>query len=69
MCEMKFYNSEFVVDKNVDKQMRNKIAVLQEETPKKYAVRPTLITTYGLKRNEYSSIFTNVVTLDDLFMK
>lgn len=69
MCEIKFYNSEFVVDKNIDKQIRNKIVALEEETPKKYGIRPTLITTYGLKQNEYSSIFSNVITLDDLFLK
>ena len=28
----------------------------------------TLITTYGLKYNEYSSFFDNVVVLDDLFL-
>lgn len=30
-------------------------------------VHSTLITTYGLKYNEYSSDFDNVITLDDLF--
>ena len=31
------------------------------------SVRGTLITTFGLKRNEYGGVFTNVVLLDDLF--
>ena len=30
-------------------------------------VHSTLVTTYGLKYNEYSGDFTQVVTLDDLF--
>ena len=31
-------------------------------------IRPNqLITTFGLFRNKYSGVFTNVVTLDELF--
>ena len=41
--------------------------VLAKEVSRKKVVHNTLITTNGIKRNEYSSIFTNVVTLDDLF--
>ena len=33
----------------------------------KTSVRSTLVTSFGLKRNEYSSAFSNVITLDDLF--
>ena len=32
-----------------------------------YSSHQTLVTTYGLKYNEYSGIFQNVVTLEDLF--
>ena len=32
------------------------------------SVHNTLITVFGLKNNEYSSVFTNVITLDDLFL-
>ena len=31
-----------------------------------YSSHQTLVTTYGLKYNEYSGIFQNVVTLEDL---
>lgn len=34
----------------------------------KMIIHNTLITTYGLKYNEYSSDFDSVVTLDDLFV-
>ncbi len=67
MCEIKFYNSELIVDKKLDKQIRNRINLLENEMPKGYAIRSTLITTYGLSNNEYSNIFSNVITLDDLF--
>ena len=31
------------------------------------AIHSTLITTFGLKYNEYSGAFTNVIDMDDLF--
>ena len=40
---------------------------LAEHISKKKAIHSTLITTYGLKYNEYSGDFQQVVTLDDLF--
>ena len=67
MCEIKFYDSELLIDKKIDQQIRNRIAVLEALIHRKYAIRSTLITTFGLKRNEYSSIFSNLITLDDLF--
>ncbi len=33
----------------------------------KISVYSTLITTFGLKHNEYSGVFNNVITLDELF--
>ena len=31
------------------------------------AVNPVLVTTFGLKYNEYSGTFQNIVTIDNLF--
>ena len=67
MCEMKFYNTDFVVDKNYDRVIRNRIELLSKELSNKYAIYPTLITTFGLKYNEYSNDFIKVITIDDLF--
>lgn len=33
----------------------------------KRSVQSVLVTTYGLKKNEYSSRFQKVITLEDLF--
>ncbi len=67
MCEINFYNSDVLVDKAMDKKIRNRITLLEKKVARKYAIRPTLITIFGLIDNEYSSIFSNVITLDDLF--
>ena len=67
MCELKFYNDEVVVDKSYDKVVRNRIRLLEKEISKKYSIHSTLITTFGLKYNEYSNDFVNVITIDELF--
>ena len=67
LCEIKYYSDIFSVDKNYYMTMLHRRHVLQEVVPRKKAVRNTLITTYGVKRNEYSDIFSNVITLEELF--
>lgn len=67
MCEIKFYGDEFAVDKSYDRLLRSRSSALKEYVPKKCAVHSTLITTYGLKQNEYRWAFEHVITLDDLF--
>ena len=46
--------------------MLKRITDLKEKLPKKFIVHPTLVTTFGLKYNEYSGIFQKVVILEDL---
>ena len=67
MCEMKFYSSVFSVDKKYDLLIRHRRSVLGTVIPKKSAVHSVLITTYGIKENEYRWVFDNVITMDDLF--
>lgn len=67
MCEIKYYSSDFTVDKAYYQVLLNRQNLLSDEIPKKYSVHNTLITTFGLSYNEYSGIFSNVITLDDLF--
>ena len=67
LCELKFYSGEFLVDAKYEEKMRTRNRLISERVSRKKVVRNTLITTYGLTRNGYSNIFTNVITLDDLF--
>lgn len=67
MCEIKFLGDEFAVDKNYDIKLRNRRTVLQKYIPKKCAIHSTLITTYGLKENEYRWDFENVITIEEFF--
>lgn len=67
LCEIKFSEAEFVITKAYDKVLRNKIAAFISESKTKKSVQLTFITTYGLKKNEYSSIAQNEVVMEDLF--
>ena len=67
MCEMKFYSEEFAVDKDYDELLRHRQAVLYKNLPKKTTIHNTLITTYGIRDNEYKWSFERVITMDELF--
>lgn len=67
LCEMKYSGSEFIITEKTDQNIRNKIHDLKLLTGTKYAIYPTLVTTYGLVTNSYSGNIQSVITLDDLF--
>ena len=67
ICEAKFYNDDFSVSKDYFRTILRRQNLISPYIGKKCTIRNTLITTFGLKRNEYSSIFSDVITLDDLF--
>ncbi len=67
LCEMKYSLTEYTITDKFLSSMANKINDLVTVTKTKYAIYPTLVTTYGLKENKNSSSIQAVVTLDDLF--
>jgi len=66
-CEIRFCSDELIVDKAYYRKLQSRQSLLIEKISRKQSIHQTLISTYGLKRNEYSGIFTQVITLDDLF--
>jgi AAA+ ATPase superfamily predicted ATPase len=70
LCEIKFSINPFTITKKYDMELRNKISAFKKSTKTKKAVFLTMITTYGLVKNEYSrSIIQNEITMDDFFAK
>lgn len=67
LCEMKFVDAEYAIDKRYDLVLRNRINSLRQQLKKSQTVHLTFITTYGVKYNTYSGIVQCQVTLDDLF--
>ena len=68
LCEIKFYQDDFVVDLDCFKKISSRIEAIRPYISKKASIHSTLITTYGIHKNEYSSVFQNVVVLDDFFL-
>jgi hypothetical protein len=54
ICEMKFYSAPFSIDKKYYLNLKNKISELRKETNTRKNIFLTLITTYGIRENEYS---------------
>lgn len=67
LCEIKFYNDLFTVDGDYYRVMMRRQSLLEPYLKRGMGIHNTLITTFGLFRNKYSGVFTNVVTLDELF--
>lgn len=69
LCEMKFSIKPFVIDKKYHTELRDKIEVFRSATKTTKSIFLTMITTFGVARNEYSNdLVRNNLTMDDLFM-
>ena len=70
LCKMKFSINEFTIDKKYDLVLRNKIAAFKQETGTRKSVFQTLVTTFGLKQNNYpAGIVQNDIKMNALFHK
>jgi hypothetical protein len=67
LCEMKYSDTDYILTQREERAIRNKIHDLRTDTGTRYALHPTLVTTFGIVRNSWSEIFQAVITLDDLF--
>ena len=67
LCEIKFYNEEFKVTKEYFLKINRRTNLLKEKINKKYTIMNTLISTYGVFKNEYYFSFANSITLEDLY--
>jgi AAA+ ATPase superfamily predicted ATPase len=68
ICEMKFYTHEFIIDKTYANELDRKLGVFREQTRTKKSLFLTIITTYGVKSNEYSNrLIQNNLRMDLFF--
>ena len=67
ICEIKFSNDLFTIDKDYDRILRHKIESFRQETKTKNNLMLTLITTYGIKKNMYSGSVQREIIMEDLF--
>jgi AAA+ ATPase superfamily predicted ATPase len=68
ICEIKFYSAEVTLDKTTAMDYRSKLAAFKESTRTRKQVFLTMITTFGVKQNQYSlGLVDAELTMDDLF--
>jgi hypothetical protein len=66
---MKFAGDEFVIDKKYADELDNKLNVFRRETGTKKSLFLSMITTYGvLKNNYYTGRVLREVKMEDLFI-
>ncbi|MDO5139035.1 MAG: ATP-binding protein, partial [Oscillospiraceae bacterium] len=68
LCEIKYAEKEYLIDKEYDQSLRNKREAFRAVTNTRKTIQIVMLTTYGVKSNKYSSIVSDQVVLDDLFL-
>jgi AAA+ ATPase superfamily predicted ATPase len=68
ICEAKFSINEYEINLDYSKKIREKIGNFKQITKTKKSVFFTMITTFGLKQNQYTlSLVQNEILMEDLF--
>ena len=67
VCEMKYSNHEYEIDKEYDSHVARRMRIFTKVTKTRKTIIPTYITPYGLYNNMYSRKIPRQVTGDDLF--
>lgn len=67
LCEAKFSVEMYAITEDYAERLKSRKETFRAVTGTRKSLHTTLITTYGLKRNKYSQVVQNEVTMDDLF--
>lgn len=68
LCEVKYSMSAFEIDKDEYEKLLDRAQTFTKNTNLRHAAWITMICTFGLKNNCYSSVAQNIITMDDLFL-
>ncbi len=70
LCEMKFSEHEFTIDKQYEKELGNKIYAFlnSKQHTKTHSIQLVMVTTNGVIRNEHSKDVNQQIILDDFFV-
>ncbi len=68
LCEIKFYNDDVALTKETADKLRRRMGVFRRVSGTKKQLFLTLVTTFGLVKNQHSiGLVDSVVVMDDLF--
>ena len=67
LCEMKFSNDRYIIDRDYEMRLRDRRALFMSETKTRKTPVITLVTTYGIMPSKHASVVQSEVVLDQLF--
>ena len=70
LCEMKFSEHEYTIDRQYEKELGAKIYAFlnSKQHTKTHSIQLVMVTTQGVKANEHAKDVNQQITLDDLFL-
>ena len=69
ICEIKWWDGPFTISRKYRETLESKIESFRSQLKLRRTLHLVMVTTFGLRHNEYSSIVQNEVTMHDLFEK
>jgi len=69
LCEMKFSTEPYIITKDYEAKLRERMAIFREETNTRKTLLNTFVTTFGVRPGVHAGIVQQQVTLDELFEK
>ena len=67
LCEIKYSKDEYSISKDYDELLQKPYILFSEETKTRKSIHTTIITTNGVKKNQYSRNLQNEIKMNDLF--
>lgn len=67
LCEIKFYNDQFMIDAGYAAKLRNKETMYKKDTKTKKGINTVMITTWGTKGTHAVGLVTSSITIESLF--
>lgn len=67
LCEMKFSNEKYIITKEYEERLRDKMTIFRQETKTTKMLNLTFVTTHGVAKGVHAGIVQSQVTIDDLF--
>ncbi len=69
LCEIKFSEEPYIITKDYEQKLRERIVMFRENTKTRKSVVVTMITTYGVMKGIHSGVVQSEVLMNDLFEK
>ena len=67
LCEIKFSTDEYIISKEYEKKLRERMSLFRHHTKTKKSLVHTFITTYGIVNGKNKSMVHSEITMDDIF--